>query len=160
MPLRPRDLLVLLLATGMATAALAQDGPPGPPPLPYLLRLRPDQRPAWRAYSGELALERADAAHAASDASQLNAMTTPERLDWRLAHLPDAERQARRQATAVLAFYAQLDPAQRHAFDRVTRTPPPPVPGVSDVPPAPRGRTGPPLPQPPGDAPLPAPASR
>ena len=149
--------LGLVAALCLPLAAPAQEEGERPPPLPYLLRLRPDQRPAWRAYNDELAAERAEGARAGQQAAALNAMTTPQRIDWRLAHLPEAEAQARRQAAAVRAFYAQLSPHQRRVFDRVTRAPEPPVQARAEAarPPAPPRST---LPQPPADAPLPAPA--
>lgn len=155
-----------LALTALAACALA--GPAGaqedrPPPLPYLLRLRPDQAAAYRAYRDEQALERAEGARAAQDASQFNAMTTPQRLQRQLAMLPQQAAQARRQADAVLAFYAQLSPDQRRTFDRVTRVQPPPSPFDGAGPGATAGRgggdprSGPRLAQPPADAPLPSP---
>ena len=63
----------------------------------------------------------------------------------------------------MLAFYAQLSPEQRRAFDRVTRVQAPPSPddaGPGTAGPRAGGgerRYDPRLPQPPAGAPLPAP---
>lgn len=155
---RRRLTVGLLCACGLASGAGAQEGRP---PLPYLLRLRPDQAAAYRAYADEQAQERADGAGAAQDIPQLNAMTTPQRLQRQLARLPEQAEHARRQADAVLAFYAQLSPDQRRTFDRVTRVqaPPSPFDGAGPGRAASQGdrRYGPGLPQPAAGAPLPTP---
>ena len=145
---------ILAVAVTTPLAARAQD-PQGAPPLPYLLRLQPGQAEAWRAYRDELALERVDGAEAAVEAGQLNAMTTPQRIDHQLAQLPRQEAQMRRQAQAVRAFYAQLSPDQRRMFDRVTRAPTPPP--LDESRRAQAGERRPQLPQPPSGAPLPLP---
>lgn len=159
-PFRTRPALGLAALLGLVALAPAAaqpgppaaDGPDAPPPLPYVLRLRTEQAGAWRAYKDELALERAEAAHAAGETAQLAAMTTPERLDWSTAQLPRQEEQARRRAAAVRAFYAVLSPNQRRTFDRVTGPPVAP-------PPERRAARGdrPSLPLPPRGAGLPAP---
>ena len=145
---------VLMLATAAPLSGRAQDRD-APPPLPYVLQLQTEQAQAWRAYRDELALERVDAAEAEAQADQLNAMTTPQRIDHQLAQLPMREAQMRRQAQAVRAFYAQLSPAQRRVFDRITRAPTP-------TPPERAGhlqarQRHPQLPQPPEGTPLPLP---
>ena len=146
-----------------ASAASAQDRPPPPsqPPLPYLLHLRPEQAAAWRAYRDELALERASAARSRAEVEQLNALTTPQRLDRTLAELPQREADARRAADATRAFYAALLPDQRKIFDDVTQVRLPPAPAA---PPAgrspPSSGAGARLPTPPqGVDRLPPPAS-
>jgi hypothetical protein len=121
--LRSAPFLLVLLAA----PAVAQDDRPPPPSRPPTLaeqlRLRADQQTAWRAYQDELAQERASAARDAGRAEQLNAMKTPERLDWMLALLPEREAEAKKSAAATLSFYRTLDADQQRAFDRATRAP-------------------------------------
>lgn len=47
-------------------------------------------------------------------------MTTPNRLDWTTHQVEADLADLRRQGPAVKAFYAQLSPDQRRAFDRLT----------------------------------------
>ena len=116
--------LAVLLLTGAATAT-AQ---PPLEALPSILQLQLSQHPAWRAYKDATAEQKADAAQAASQVVQLNAMTTPERLDALRSQLQVQQQSFERQAAATDAFYAVLSPDQRRIFDEVTRAPAPPSP--------------------------------
>lgn len=111
--------LVALILTG-AAPALAQ---PPLEALPSILQLQLSQHPAWRAYKDAAAERQADAAHAASQAVQLNAMATPARLDALRSQLQAQQQSFERQAAATQAFYAVLSPDQRRIFDDVTRLP-------------------------------------
>ena len=118
-----RDVLSLaLLILSMAGVALAQ---PPIEALPAILHLQLSQHPAWRAYKDATAEQTADAAHQASQAVELNVMTTPQRLDALRAQLRSQAAAFERQAAATQAFYAVLSPEQRHIFDDVTRLPQP-----------------------------------
>ena len=117
-----RMLTLALLISGAAGMALAQ---PPMEALPAILHLQVSQHPAWRAYKDATAEQKADAAHQAGQAIELNAMTTPERLDALRAQLRGQAEAFERQAAATQAFYAVLSPEQRHIFDDVTRLPAP-----------------------------------
>lgn len=83
-----------------------------------LLQLKPSQEPALQAFMG--ALEAAHQGMASAMSSGLSApmpQTTPERLD-RMQQMM-AQHQAAMAAVidATRRFYAQLDPAQKRAFD-------------------------------------------
>ncbi len=109
-----------LCATLLAVAASAQ---PPVEHLPEILQLQIDQQPAWRAYRDAVAETQADGAHDAGFATQLNAMTTPQRLNVLRDQLRVQQQGFERQAAATQAFYATLSPQQRHLFDDVTRLP-------------------------------------
>ena len=118
-----RHLLNLaLLISGVANVALAQ---PPMEALPAILHLQLSQHPAWRAYKDATSQQAADAAHQASQTVELNAMTTPQRLDALRMQLRSQADAFERQAAATQAFYAVLSPEQRHIFDDVTRLPAP-----------------------------------
>ena len=93
--------------------------------LPSILQLQFSQHAAWRAYKDAAAERHADAAQSAAQAAQLNAMTTPERLDALRSQLQAQQQSFERQAAATKAFYAVLSPDQRRTFDEVTRLPTP-----------------------------------
>ncbi len=116
--------LTVLLLAGVVPAT-AQ---PPLEALPYILQLQLSQHPAWRAYKDATAEQKADAAQSASQVVQLNAMTTPERLDALRSQLQVQQLSFERQAAATEAFYAVLSPEQRRIFDEITRAPTPPSP--------------------------------
>ena len=117
------------LLVGAATAA-AQ---PPLEALPAILQLQLSQHPAWRAYKDAAAERRADAAQSASQAAQLNAMTTPQRLDALRTQLQAQQQAFEQEAAATQAFYAALSPDQRRTFDEVTRLAAPPSPMRADA---------------------------
>ena len=117
------------LLVGAATAA-AQ---PPLEALPAILQLQLSQHPAWRAYKDAAAERRADATQSASQAVQLNAMATPERLDALRSQLQAQQQSFEREAAATQAFYAVLSPDQRRTFDEVTRLPVPRSPMRADA---------------------------
>ncbi len=119
----------LSLAAAIMMAAATATAQPPLEALPSILQLQLSQHPAWRAYKDASAEQQADAAHSASQAAQLNAMTTPERLDALRQQLQAQQQAFERQAAAIQAFYAVLSPDQRRIFDDVTRLPaqPPPM---------------------------------
>ncbi len=121
--------LAVLLLAGVAPAAAE----PPLEALPSILQLQLSQHPAWRAYKDATAENAAEAAYAASQAAQLNAMTTPVRLDALRRQLQAQQQSFERQAAATEAFYAVLSPDQRHLFDEITRAPVPPSPMRANV---------------------------
>ena len=112
--------LIVLLAMGSATGALAQ---PPLEALPSILQLDLSQRPAWRTYRDAAAESRAEGAHEAARVVQLNALTTPARLDALRGALRVQQITFEREAAAATAFYAVLSPDQRRVFDEMTRLP-------------------------------------
>jgi hypothetical protein len=134
---RPSNGLVLALGAAMAAwtgadQALAQgQGQPPPvagqpPPLsalPSILRLSPDQREAFRAYTDAIAQDRLSHQNPMDMAQSLNLMATPERLDAMVAQMKSDEAAFQRRAAATKAFYAALTPDQKQTFDAITRLP-------------------------------------
>jgi Spy/CpxP family protein refolding chaperone len=117
-------------ATISASATQAQGQPPPvagqPPPLsavPSILRLQPDQRDAWRAYTDAIAQDRASRQNPVDRAEKLNGLQTPERLDAMLDQMKSDEATFQRRAAATKAFYAVLTPDQKQTFDTITRLP-------------------------------------
>jgi hypothetical protein len=93
-----------------------------------ILNLRPDQDAAFQAFQAEMHGSRPagrDHDHkdhdGRGDMPQMQALTTPERLDRMAAMMGarSAEEQAEfhRRADAIKRFYAVLDPGQKRAFD-------------------------------------------
>jgi len=97
-----------------------------PPPLsalPSILRLSPDQREAFRAYSDAIAQDRLSHKNPMDMAQSLNLMATPERLDAMVDQMKSDEAAFQRRAAATKAFYAVLAPDQKQTFDAITRLP-------------------------------------
>ncbi|WP_174300626.1 Spy/CpxP family protein refolding chaperone, partial [Caulobacter sp. S45] len=113
----------LALAAALLTGAGAAMAQPPLDALPSILQLELSQHPAWRAYKDASAERQADAAHSVSQAAQLNAMTTPQRLDALRSQMQAQQQSFEQQASATEAFYAVLSPDQRRIFDEVTRLP-------------------------------------
>jgi hypothetical protein len=117
-----------------AAAALLGFGPgaraqgPALQALPELLQLQPGQEAAWRAYADAEAQGRAEATHQQAEATALNDLPTPARLDAVAAAMRQDEAAFERHAAATKAFYAVLSPEQRGLFDRLTRLPAAPSP--------------------------------
>lgn len=92
-----------------------------------ILRLKPEQETAWRAFRDAM---HPQGAHGMMQAAPKGPQTTPQRLDEmnRLA----AERQARHAKTeaATRAFYAALSPEQQAVFDALHRMQGPGGPGM------------------------------
>ncbi len=101
--------------------------------LPAILQLQLSQQPAWRAYRDATAETQADAAHDAGLAVQLNALSTPQRLNVLRDQLLVQRQGFERQAAATQALYATLSPEQRHIFDDVTRLPTSHPPSVASL---------------------------
>ncbi len=102
-----------------------------PPPLsalPYILRLQPDQREAWRAYNDAITQDRATHTNPSDMAQRLNLMQTPARLDAMMDQMKSDEAAFQRRAAATKAFYAVLTPDQKQTFDTITRLPTAPPP--------------------------------
>ena len=125
------------LAAALLAGATTSVAQPPLDALPSILQLQLNQHPAWRAYKDASAEQQADAAHAASQAAELNAMATPARLDALRGRMQAQQRSFDRQASATEAFYAVLSPDQRRIFDEVTRLPTLPSPTRTAAGPAP-----------------------
>ena len=125
--------LAAAFALTSAGAAIAQAPPPGGPPpggmrmmemrrpdpearaqrLRDVLQLTPAQEPALKAY-----LEAQEPPpRPAPPEARAKALTTPERLDGQRARMVERLAAFDRRAAATKAFYAQLSPAQKKAFD-------------------------------------------
>jgi hypothetical protein len=118
-------------SAGVAGAQAQGQGQPPPvagqpPPLsalPYILRIQPDQRDAWRAYNDAIAKDRATHPNPSDMAQRLNLMQTPARLDAMVDQMKSDEAAFERRAAATKAFYAVLTPDQKQTFDMITRLP-------------------------------------
>ncbi|HEX5378793.1 MAG TPA: Spy/CpxP family protein refolding chaperone [Phenylobacterium sp.] len=84
-----------------------------------ILRLRPDQEAAWRAY--EAAMAPADHQMMMMDGSHGSPATTPERLDMMSRHMAQMEAFRAKHDAAIRAFYAALSPDQQQVFDALER---------------------------------------
>jgi len=151
-----------IAASAWAACAQAQSqGQPPPvagqpPPLsalPYILRLQPDQRDAWRTYNDAIAQDRATHQNPSDMAERLNLMQTPARLDAMGDQMKSDEAAFQRRAAATKAFYAVLTPDQKQTFDTLTRLPTAPPQGQPQYRP-PQSN----LPQPPNPQALPPPS--
>lgn len=130
-----RRIILALAPALLATAAVAQPGPPPGPPLAEMtarheamrrqhaedlktvLRLRPDQEAALAAFTAAHEPRRFERRLPTAP----GAMTTPQRLEKmaRVEAEMDAHHKARRDALAK--FYAALSPDQQKAFDALHR---------------------------------------
>jgi protein CpxP len=127
----------LALPFGLATATLAQDAPPAPPPadarhhrdpaemrahiaerLRAALQLQPSQDAALNAYLDALKPPGGPDHRAGHGGpGQREALTTPQRLDKLLARADEHHARMVAHVAAVKQFYAQLSPSQQKAFD-------------------------------------------
>jgi protein CpxP len=80
-----------------------------------ILRLRPDQEGAWKAFEATMAPPPPEAPPGPSPA------TTPERLDVMGKHMARMEERRARADSALRAFYAALSPEQQQVFDAAER---------------------------------------
>lgn len=81
------------------------------------LKLTPAQEPALQALIASHGDRRADRQDRKAERQAEQNLTTPQRLDRRLARMAEHQQQFARHADAVKRFYAQLTPEQRQAFD-------------------------------------------
>jgi hypothetical protein len=91
--------------------------------VPSILRLQPEQRDAWRAYTDAIAQDQATRQNPLDRAQSLNGLQTPQRLDAMLDQMKSDEAAFQRRAAATKAFYAVLTPEQKQTFDSITRLP-------------------------------------
>jgi len=141
--LAPLALGGVIVASGLATASLAQQ-----PPLPAtahpdrpggrdgmrhadpqtraamraerlraVLQLRPDQEPALKAFLDAHQPPAGERGKFRERRQEMAAMTTPQRLDAQRARMTEMQARFDRHVTATKRFYAQLSPAQQKAFD-------------------------------------------
>jgi periplasmic protein CpxP/Spy len=132
--------LACALASGLAISASGAMGAPARPPQrpsersperpvavsADLLRLHDDlqlsegQEAGWRDYTQAIAPDpQVEARHRAT-ADLLPAVPTPRRIALMQATMESDAVDFRRHATAVIAFYNQLTPAQQRTFDQET----------------------------------------
>lgn len=131
--------LAALVVSTWAAPALTQQGlpPPGPPPdaqggpptpaeqsdrLRRALSLRPDQEGALQAFVAAMQPKPGEVDALRAEAQREATLPTPQRLDAAVARLDRMRAEVMARIAATRAFYAQLTPAQQHAFDRA---PPP-----------------------------------
>ena len=113
--------LVLLAAAPASAQPQPQGGGGQGTDIASALHLRPDQQAAYQAYLNagphpdEIARYRA--------ASNVSALTAPQRLDRIGAALSTQLAVFQRQAQATRAFYGTLSPDQQHTFDQLTAPP-------------------------------------
>jgi periplasmic protein CpxP/Spy len=126
--------LALAAAVLMSGQALAQGAPPPPPPpadqapatptpaeqsdrLRQSLKLRPDQETALQAFVAAMQSRPGEAEALRDQAQREASLPTPQRLDALVARLDRMRAEIMGKVTATRAFYAQLTPAQKQAFD-------------------------------------------
>ncbi|HEY1751639.1 MAG TPA: Spy/CpxP family protein refolding chaperone [Caulobacteraceae bacterium] len=129
----------LVLPLGLATASLAQDAPPPPPPgadmhrdhhfdparmrehvarrLRAELQLTSGQEPALAAFLDAMKPSGDMHGGMGHEHQDMQAMTTPQRLDAMLARADRMHERMVAHVAAVKQFYAQLTPSQQRAFD-------------------------------------------
>lgn len=132
----------LVLPLGLASASLAQSGPPDAAPanaghdghwgdpaaraahmaqhLRDALQLQPSQEPALDALLASMKPPEGGPGgmmHHDHDMGADAGLTTPQRLDKMLARMDEMHARFAQHAAAVKAFYAQLSPSQQKAFD-------------------------------------------
>jgi protein CpxP len=138
-----RGLASLAALTGavcLAGAGFAQDAPSGAPPsaaahehwaehmrehvearakrLHDILNIQPGQDVAFQAFIASMTPPEGEGGpHGHHDMAEMQALTTPERLDRMADRMAKRQAQFQRRADAVKAFYAALDPGQKRAFD-------------------------------------------
>lgn len=114
--------LLALCLTLTATAAASQDTATAGD----LARLRQDlhlsgsQEAAWRSYSASVAPNGQAEARRRATMELMPTLPTPRRVALVEAAMAQDAADFKRQAGAVLAFYAQLTPEQQRTFDRDT----------------------------------------
>ena len=135
----------LILPLGLATASLAQDAPPAPPPAPGMthdhhwgdhhdadpaarrahmaehlttvLQLQPSQQAALAAFLDSMKPPADMKDRMAHARDEADHLSTPQRLDKMVAHVDEMRAHLVAHAAAVKQFYAQLTPSQQKAFD-------------------------------------------
>ena len=145
-----RRLILSACILSLAGAAHAQPAGPPPPKAPamtaehraqmsrdlhVLLRLRPDQEAAWKAF--EAATAPPDEAFVPFAPPSIQ--TTPQRLDEMAARRREMDARVTRMEAATRSFYAALSPEQQQAFDAIER-----LRGPRVMPLPPQGPGGPP----------------
>lgn len=147
--LRPVMLGVSILSLGAAGAALAQPAPPPAGPggpggmhemrgmpgmdpakriermtahLRDVLQLTPAQEPALQAFVAAMKPPEGAMEKMRGEREKMAGLTTPQRLDAMQAHRAEREAAMDKRIQAIRTFYAQLNPAQKKAFDAL---PPP-----------------------------------
>ncbi|SNS48841.1 LTXXQ motif family protein [Noviherbaspirillum humi] len=82
------------------------------------LKLTPAQEPAWNAY---IARMRPASQPQRPSADELNALTTPQRMERRLDMMRQHEQRMAERIAATKEFYGILSPEQKKAFDEASR---------------------------------------
>jgi Spy/CpxP family protein refolding chaperone len=83
-----------------------------------VLQLRPDQEGALKAFlAASMPPARAAAAAGAAPTRPVMPSTTPERLAMAETMMAEHQAMFRKRSAAILAFYGQLTPSQKKAFD-------------------------------------------
>ncbi len=82
-----------------------------------VLRLRPSQDGAWRAFVQNTTMDRAEWGDSRQQMDAMSSMTTPQRLDMMVQHMDQHAANFHKRADATKAFYAQLSPEQQKVFD-------------------------------------------
>lgn len=142
----PQSLIAASIGALMiATAAVAQDAPPAHPDHPMgqhgammrehmahrhaehiqllhdALAIRPDQEAAFKTFAESMKPEHPMGERGEKMADEAHALSTPERLDRRMARMAERQAAFQRHAAAVKAFYATLSPTQQKTFDALSR---------------------------------------
>ena len=117
---RRRPVLAALLATSLLAMAPAASAQSRTSLLHDALKLSPTQEPAWRAYLASSQPSGQQQAQAQATARLAPTLPTPRRLALIRSQIQSDLASFDRTAQGVLAFYAQLTPAQQATFDHET----------------------------------------
>ena len=115
----------VILVAALLAAPVVSRAQDRTPEFAAALHLRPDQQAAYNAYLDATKPDTAGEAGRDAESRQLDAMTTPQRLDWTRRQMQDDLRTLDQQGVAVRRFYQALDAGQRRTFDDLTRPSPP-----------------------------------
>jgi protein CpxP len=159
MSMFPRLKTSLICALGLAALAAPMNAQPSPPQdapsaedkarmeahraqmardLHILLRLRPDQEAAWKAFDAAMAPPEPPPSREPGAAGPDLSATTPQRLDEMAKHRAEGDARRAKAEAALRTFYAALSPDQQQAFDALGRLAGPM--GHGPMGPGPRGR--------------------
>ncbi len=84
------------------------------------LELSAAQEPAWNTFVASMKTSERPARAGHGNRTEVQKMTTPERIERMRAQRAERQAQADKRADATLAFYAALNPAQQMTFDAQT----------------------------------------
>ena len=89
-----------------------------------VLRLRPDQEPAWQAFQRASSPDPQEEARRRDAFERMGNLRAPQRMDLSVQMMRSDLQDMEKRGEALKAFYSTLSPDQQAAFDRETLRPP------------------------------------